>query len=157
MRFGDGARVGFAVRRRPGFPQPSRRVEPSGILLLNHGRAVMGQPPQHCVDQTLVRNETAHFGQIDRRGYRCVSGGAQEKQLRDAEAQHVVNRCRAGREGRLEAMADQHVDLAEATQAGTNQQSRESAVARGEIDDAGRLVDRIVKRPSAAQDIAENV
>ena len=104
-----------------------------------------------------MRQEAARLRQIDAGRDRGMRRRAQEQQLRDAEPQHVVDDRGARRQRRVEAIADQRVDLAEPAQHGGDEQPGEGAVAHRQIADHRMVLDRVVERPLAAQHRADQV
>jgi hypothetical protein len=81
----------------------------------------------------------------------------EEKELRDSEAQHVVHHRGARRQGRVEAMRDEGVDLAEPAQHRRDEEAREGAVTGRQSCHLGVVFDRVVERPSAAQNRANQI
>ena len=76
---------------------------------------------------------------------------AQEEQLADPEAKHVLDRARAGRQGALEAIVDQSVELAQTAQRGGYEQADKGAVALCELLEARCLHQQLVQRTFVAQ------
>ena len=95
--------------------------------------------------------------QIDAGRDRRVRRRAQEQQLRDAEPQHIVDDRGARRQRRVEALADQRVDLPEPAQHRRDEQPREGAVAHRQLAHHGMVLDRVIERPLAAQHRADQI
>ncbi len=157
MGGGDGAGARLAIGARPGLPEPVRRVEPRRVLHLGEGGALGAQPAQHGVEQALMREEAARLGEVDSGRHRGVGRGAQEQQLRDAEAQHVVHDGRPRRQRRIEAMGDQRIDLAETAQHRGDQQPGEGAVARRQRRHIDIVLDGVVERTLPSKDGTDQI
>ena len=157
MRGPDRVRDLLAICAAPGAPQPFGRVEPRRVLALDPALALDAEPAQYRVDQPLMRDESPRMGEIDAGRHGGVRRGAQEQQLGDAESQDVVDKGRAGRQRRIQAIGDQRVDLAEPAQHRRHQQPGKGAVAHRQLGHRRIVFDGVVERPLAAQDGADQV
>ena len=157
MRLRNGARAIFSERIDPAAPQPVGRVEARRVLPLDPLCALDAEPPQHRVDQALVRQEPANMREIDACRHRGMRRRAQKQELRDADPQHVVDDRGARRQRGVKAVGDQRVDLAEPAQHRRHQQPRKGAVADRQGRHRGVVFDRVVEGAFPPQHRADQV
>ena len=87
MRLGDRPRRRLAIGRSPGLPEPVGRVQPRRILRRQQRLPLVGQTPQHGVDQRRVRAAAAFVGLRHRGvhgGVRAASAGTPAGRRRGA-------------------------------------------------------------------------
>ena len=97
------------------------------------------------------------LGEVDAGRHRGMRRSAQEQQLGDAEAQDVLYHRRPRRQGRVEAIGDQRIDLAEPAQYRRDQQPRKSAVAHRQDRHVRIVFDGVVEGAFSAEHRAQKI
>ena len=143
-------------RLAPASPEPVGGVEAGGIEARDPV-ALPGAPAQHRVDEPAIGRETGPRGQRHGARHRRMGRRLEEGELADPEPQQVLDRPPARRQRTVHEAGEEGVDLAEAAERREQQQAREGGVAGREPVQPRRGGQRLLQRPSPAQDRAQRM
>ena len=109
---GYSLRAGLAVSADPSRPQPVRRVHPRRIEARDDRLAVLGDTPEHGIDELVVASGARivlgkPHGKVDRR----VRWRLQEDELRRCRQQYRIKRAGLVRQPTVEKFAEHVIDL----------------------------------------------